>query len=344
VISAIVIVGPETRGQEEGGAQTGAISAGLCLAETQAWRGTPLVCVDVLGRSVMRRLIDEMRLAGVDVISLVGDVSEIFALCIGPAVSVIPCCTEAVGRTAKQQLSISQQSGIDATLIVRAGAYFDVDLRDAKQAHDGQGRAATRFFDMRGPLDVWIVDPARFDEGPDLLIALQEDEPAQYLVSRYVNRLERPQDLRQLVMDGLTSRCGLRPQGTEIRSGVWIGQGAYIHKDARIVAPAFIGRRTTIAEQCLITRCSNIERDCRVDFGTVVEDSSILSNSYLGIGLDLSHAIVEGKNLFNLKHAVTLEIVDPCIIRQNAAPHQETNFRSSVGFGFDGQSGQSEES
>lgn len=340
MISAIVIVGPETRGEQQGGA----VSAGLSLAQAQPWRGTPLVFVDVLGRSVMRRLLDEMRLAGVDMISLIGDVSNVSVSATGPAVSVVPCSPETVGRTAKHQLIAGRQSGVDTTILVRAGAYVDVDLRDAQQSHRDRGHAATRFWDKQGPLNMWVVAPARFNERPDLLIALQEDEAANYLVSNYVNRLERPRDLRQLVVDGLTSRCGLRPQGTEIRSGVWIGQGAQIHKDARVVAPAFIGRGTRIAEQCLITRCSNIESDCSVDFGTVVEDSSILSNSYVGIGLDLSHAIVEGNNLFNLEHEVPLEIADPCIIRQNAGLHQETNFRSSAGFVFDGQFAQSEES
>jgi hypothetical protein len=54
-----------------------------------------------------------------------------------------------------------------------------------------------------------------------------------------------------------------------------------------------------------------------VDFGTAVEDSTILPNSYVGIGLDLSHSIVDGRNLLNLQHNVDLEITDPVVMRQN---------------------------
>lgn len=343
MLSAIIIVEQEARGQEKVGVPAAPVTAGVPLAEKH-WRGTPLVCADVLGRSVAVRFMDEMRRAGIDMISLVGDVCDIPASTIDPGVSLMPCSTEVAWRTARQDLITGQQSGIEAMLIIRAGAYVDLDLKDTLQAHNDQGQATTRVFDKQGPLNMWIVDPARFSGSQDLLIDLQEDPSARYFVTGYVNRLEHPRDLRQLVVDGLTSRCRLRPQGTEIRSRVWIGHDAQIHKDARVVAPAFIGSGTRIAEQCLITRCSNIERDCRVDFGTVVEDSSILSNSYLGIGLDLSHAIAEGSHLFNLQHDVTLEIADPCIIRQNTELHQEASFPSPAGFVFgDGQFAQAEE-
>jgi NDP-sugar pyrophosphorylase family protein len=338
VLSAIIIVGPETRTDGEGSALTSGATLRFSPAVTQVRPGTPLVCVDVLGRSVTVRLIDELRRAGVDTISLVGNVSDVFASGIDPAVSVMPCSREDAWRMAKHELNMGKQGSLHAMLVVRAGAYVDIDLRNAVQYHRDQARAVTRVLDKQGPLDMWIVDPARIgEEGeePDLSVALHGDEPAQYLVSGYVNRLEGPSDLRQLAVDGLTSRCGLRPQGSEIRPGVWMDEGAQIHRDTRIVAPAFIGRGSRIAAQCLITRCTNIESNCHVDYGTVVEDSSILSNSYVGIGLDLSHAIVDGSHLLNLEHNVTLEVADPCIIRQNKVLREETNFRSSVGFALE---------
>jgi len=48
-----------------------------------------------------------------------------------------------------------------------------------------------------------------------------------------------------------------------------------------------------------------------------VEDSSILPNTYVGIGLDLSHSIVNGRSLLNLQHNVNLEITDPVVMREN---------------------------
>jgi NDP-sugar pyrophosphorylase family protein len=218
---------------------------------------------------------------------------------------------------------------------VRARAYIDLDLRDLLQFHREQAQVITRVFDAdEDPLDVWVVDPSRIQDGTDLLTALKAATPARYFARGYVNRLTGPADLRRLVVDGLTSKCRLRSQGTESRPGVWMDEGAQIHRDARIVAPVFIGRGARVSEQCLVTRCSSIESNSHIDYGTVVEDSSILPNSYVGIGLDLSHSIVDGNNLLNLERGVTLEIADPCVIRQNKVSRQEKNLQAPYAFGF----------
>ena len=96
-----------------------------------------------------------------------------------------------------------------------------------------------------------------------------------------------------------------------------------MHRGARIVAPAFLGRGSRIEEQCLITRCSNVEQNCHIDYGTVVEDSSILPNTYVGIGLDISHAIIHGNILMNLEREVALQISDHGIIRPNRVLRRE---------------------
>jgi NDP-sugar pyrophosphorylase family protein len=224
----------------------------------------------------------------------------------------------------------------EALLVMRAGAYIEFDLSDLLQSHREQDKSVTRAFDNEGPLDLWIIDRAALARGEDLLTILRLSNPARYSVGGYVNRLEHPRDLRRLVVDGLTSRCRLRPVASEIRPGVWIDETAQVNRDARIVAPAYIGRGSRVEAQCLITRCSNVESNCQVDYGTVIEDSSILSNSYVGIGLDLSHSIVDGNNLLNLERNVTLEIADPCVIRPNRVTRKEKNRHSPVIFGFGG--------
>ncbi len=234
---------------------------------------------------------------------------------------------------ATQRLATCKDSGAEAIVVARASGYVDFDLKDAVQFHREQAHVVTRAFDDEGPLDLWIIDPASISDGVDILSTQSKVEPARYFVRGYINRLKHPGDLRRLAVDGLTSRCGLRPQGTESRPGVWMDEGAQVHRDARVVAPAFIGRGTRIAEQSLVTRCSNIESNSQVDYGTVIEDSSVLSNSYVGIGLDVTHSIVDGNNLLNLERGVTLEIADPCVFRQNRVLHQSRSFQSPVSFG-----------
>lgn len=334
MLSAIVIVGPEIRRELESGGSLESASPEFPLAAAQS---TPLACVEVLGRSVVGRLIEGLQLAGINTISTFSDVT------IAPlhgggdrSAKVTICAAEDPWDMAAQKLAAYSETEIETILVMRASAYVELDLTDILQSHREQGKAATRAFDNEGPLDIWIIDKARMAEGEDLLTILRTYKPARYKVRGYVNRLEHPRDLRRLVIDGLTSRCQFRPHGSEIRPGVWIDEGAQVNRDARIVAPAYIGRGSRVAAQSLITRCSNIESNCQVDYGTVVEDSSILSNSYVGIGLDLSHSIVDGNNLLNLERNVTLEIADPCVIRQNRVARKEKNRHSPVIFGLGG--------
>jgi hypothetical protein len=65
-----------------------------------------------------------------------------------------------------------------------------------------------------------------------------------------------------------------------------------------------------------------------------VEDSSILSNSYVGIGLDVSHSIVNGNQLLNLERGVALEIQDPGMIRR-AIPRKEANLQPADTFDWE---------
>lgn len=323
--NAILIVEPDTR------EQSGDEASGKSSLTVLAKRVTPLVCAEVLGRSVVERLIDDLLRAGVETVRVCGDLCEIERG--HPRLQA--CTTEEAWTAVREESLTCMEASANAVLVVRVSAYVDFDLKNLLQFHREHGKHVTRAFDENGPLDMWIVTPAVLAEGSDLMTILAATEPVPYLVPGYVNRLECADDLRRLAVDGLTARCGLRPQGAESRSGVWMGDDSQVHRNARIVGPAFIGRGVKIAEQCLITRCSNIESNCQVDYGTVVEDSSILPNSYVGIGLDLSHSIVDGNNLLNLERGVMLQIADPCVIQRNKISSSDRKFRSpgSIGLG-----------
>lgn len=332
MLNAIVIVGPEI-GEEFGDGVPA--SSELPLGAPQLQPNIPLACVEVLGRSALGRMIDELRRIEVDTISVFAHAT--IALPNADLSNVMLHSTEDAWGAAAQQLAAGAGPESDTVLVMRANAYIEFDLlSDFLQSHREQGKALTRAFNNEGPLDVWIVDIARFAEGEDLLAMLRNSPPARYWVRGYVNRLQHPRDLRRLVVDGLTARCRLRPLASEIRPGVWIDESAQVNRDARIVAPAYIGRSSRVEAQCLITRCSNVESNCQVDYGTVVEDSSILANSYVGIGLDLSHSMVDGNNLLNLERDVTLDIADPCVIRRNRVARKERNRHTPVVFGLGG--------
>lgn len=264
----------------------------------------PWATAEVLGKSPIARMAEELKKGGCDSVSVVVKPSTDHET---PPEDVTTDC-----------LSSYRRGGFGAVLVVRCGAYVELDVAEMLAFHQEQRARVTRAITTSGPLDVWMVDPFGLPEKAPILTALLLMQPAMYYTNAYVNRLQSPRDVRQLVLDSFCLRCRLRPQGTEIKPGIWVCGGAQIEHSARLVAPAFIGENVQISDECLITRGSNVERNSHVDFGTAVEDSSILPNSYVGIGLDLAHSIVDGSNLLNLRYKVNLEITDSAVMRQNA--------------------------
>ncbi len=308
MVGAIVIVGPEM------------------FATLGNSVKAPLACVEILGQSVMERIAAELKRTDVDEITLLADGSLMAVRSeIEQATRDFTLrWTDDAWAETSQLLKSYRQAGVERALIVRVSAYAELDWSDLRQFHGAQNRDVTRAFDPQGPLDYWIIETAAMTDSDDVRPLLAANDVARCPVSGYVRRLEHPRDLRRLVADSLMSRCRLRPRGSEIRTGVWMEEGAQVHRKARIVAPAFLGRGSKIEEQCLITRCTNVESNSCVDYGTVVEDSSILSNSYVGIGLDIAHCIVDGSSLLSLKRDVVMEIADPGLIKRTRKEMQQS--------------------
>jgi len=296
----------------------------------------PGTCLELLGRSVLERTTEIFQQFNIDRISILANRSFAHTqtdVTRAAGQSPVAWVSDAWGSVI-QGLKNYRDAGVKTAFVTCMDAYAELDPFDALHFHWGQKRAVTRIAAPEGPLNMWIVDLAQFDYDSGVLA---EDDATQfYVVGGYINRLQTGKDLRRFVTDSLSGRCQFRPAGQEVRPGVWIGEGAQIDRGARIVSPAYIGRGSKVGDNCLITRCSNIERDCEIDMGTVVEDSSVLANSYVGIGLDVSHSIVAGNNLLNLTHDRVLEIADPDVIRENMVPRGEANHPSPLSFGMDG--------
>lgn len=277
-------------------------------------RQRPLACVEVLGQSVLERTIERLRAAGVTSISVVGSGVTGYRIFEERRKLTSADPPDPWHRATQKVFGLKTQ-GIDAILIQSLDSYVEFSPAEMFQFYREQRGEVVRAYDEKGALDLWVVNPAALPEGEELSDYLQACESSQYPVQCYVNRLESPRDLRRLIGDSFASRCKCQPQGVEVRPGIWMAHGAQVERAARIVAPAFIGRGAKIADQCLITRCSDVESNSQIDYGTVVEDSTVMPNTYVGIGLDLSHSIVDGNNLLNLRHGVMLEISDPVVLR-----------------------------
>jgi hypothetical protein len=301
VVGGVVIVGSN---------ESGNASGAVYPAELRVKDGA-LACTEMLGQTVLGRMTEELVRGGVDSLAVIAHSS--FASAVLGEDKVDFFAAQDLWQCGAEKIT---SFNAEAVLVMRLGAYVEFDPADLLQSHREQGNAVTRAYNNDGRVDLWVMDPAILSSAQEPLKVLEGYESASYFVPGYVNRLDNARDMRQLICDALARRSQFRPLGVEVKPGIWMGHGAQVERGARIVAPAFIGRDSKIADQCLITRGTNVESNSHVDYGTVIEDSSVLSNTYVGIGLDLSHSIVDGDNLLNLQHGVMLKISDPVVLRQ----------------------------
>jgi hypothetical protein len=279
----------------------------------------PLEGFDILGRSLVERIVERFVRADVGVVSvLVGKNTPErpnFRAIGNVEVEGIsdPC------SAIHHKLNEYSLNGIEHAFVVSGNVYAETDVLDLFYFHREARQTITRAIDHEGALNLWVVDCLRA-QSTDLgnfPFQSKVDGPS-YFVREYVSRLRDPRDLRRFASDVLQGRCGVRPPGQEIKRGMWIDDGAEVHRRARIVAPAYIGGESKVMQDTLITRCSNVEKGCCVDYGTVIENSSILQNTHIGICLDVCGAVANGNKLLSLARNVVVEISDPSIMRVNS--------------------------
>lgn len=291
----------------------------------------PPECVEIMGRSMVDRTVERFVRAGVEVVTVLvpaGIPLVTPAISAGVADVKVQVSSD-IPSAITQKFAEYASNGIDHTFLVAGSLYTETDLLDLFYFHREARQPATRACERQMPLDLWVVDCAKA-QNVTLESLFAQCSAVSYFIREYVNCVAHARDMRRLVSDVLRGRCAMRPSGVEVKPGIWIEDGADVHRRARIVSPAYIGTGSKVREDTLITRCSSIERDCFVDYGTVIEDSSILANTHIGIWLDVAHSVADGNKLFNLERNVILEISDPSVMRANGAVAQERKMLRAV--------------
>jgi len=259
---------------------------------------SPIVFWDVLGSSVLQRTIDRLRQSGFGLISVFS--SEDFT-------------GKDKAEPWERAILDYARSGVERILLLSLGAYSEIDFNELVRFHKHSRSPVTNVCDDRGPLGISVIDSrVAADHGALLrsrLSALSSCSSS-YEFAGYSNRLETVEDYRRLALHGLAGMCQLRPQGREIEPGIWIGHGAHINKSARILGPAYIGDSTRMRAGAMVFAGASIERNCDVDCGTVVENSSILPRTYLGPGLHVSQSVVNGSRLHHLGRKLEVELAE----------------------------------
>jgi len=279
----------------------------------------PFACLDVLGATVLERIAQRLRAAGISQLSLISNVGPDARTPMEVAIrkarfDAISETGDSFWQSAEEAFDQFRQSGTDLVLILSVGPYVELDYEELIQRHLKKRCRMTTVIGPGGEgLGIFVVDASRRGDAATLFRSgLQKvrDDCERFIAKGYKNLLGSASDFRRLAIDGLLEKNALRPVGRELKPGVWVGDGAHIHRKARVLAPAFIGARSKIRAASLVTRNSVIEHHAEIDCGTVVENSSILPHTYVGAGLDVMHSIVGLGRISHLVRDVAVEVGD----------------------------------
>lgn len=310
-LKALILVGPTT-GES---APAGTIA------------DVPFAYLDVLGATVLERVAQRLKTAGISEIALLS--------CAGPdgrvhaeraafnaRLDLVHLDEQELWDKAEETFEGFREDGAELVVVLRLGPYAEVDYEELIEHHIRKHCRMTSAVDSGGQsLERFVLDASRRSDASVLFrsgLQRVRDDCERFQVKGYVNPLRSITDFRCLAMDGLLQKNSIHPIGSEVRPGVWVGPRAHIHGKARVVAPAYIGTHSKIRAAALVTRNTVIEHHCEVDCGTVVENSTVLPFTYVGAGLDVMHSVVGFRRLFHLARNVEVEIGDAKLVGMSA--------------------------
>jgi hypothetical protein len=269
--------------------------------------------LDVLGKSLVDRNISRLQEAGVESSSVIPEGSALSQLL--PTRSTasndsISVWEKAIGEYVRQ--------GVSTLLLLRTSTYTDLDYAELLRFHSERRAGLTQVYGADTSVDVAVVDAnllRKADSAYRTTLSNLIPDQEHFGYQGYINRLRKPQDFRRLIEDALTGKCSLRPVGTQVSDGVWFGTGVEVDDSCVITGPAFIGSGTRMAACTSISGGSAVERNCEIDCGTTVDQSWILQETFVGLGLTVRGSIVSNQKMFNLDRKTELAINDPRLIR-----------------------------
>ena len=276
-----------------------------------------LAMLDVLGEPVLQRVLQSLRDSKVGPIFLLVNSaiakSNVVRKLDRSQVNVIVVADDDLTAAAQAAMANCRERGMQSAFVIRAATYIEFDALDMLKFHNRADQPVTFIADNVGRVDAALIDcfstestAAFLSKGSAYSAAATDYKPASY-----IHRIRTVADLRKLAEDGLMQRCKIRPRGVEVRNGVWIAEGARVHRHARIEGPAFVGANTHLRAGVIATHCASIERNCEIDRGCIIDSATVLAGTYLGVGLEISNAVVNQNRLFDLRRGVDIEIEDP---------------------------------
>jgi hypothetical protein len=245
--------------------------------------------VPILGNDVLRSWMDRVRTLGIRKLWLTSSSGE---------------------KNAGAELVRFARQGVDRLLMIKLKSYAEMDLVDLLRFHRDSRNSVTEARDHRGHLGVSLLDRTALHMAGSKYETCDATRITgrPYQFGGYAKRIFSAKERQELVGDVLTGACAMRPSGTEIREQVWIGEGASLADSVRVVGPTYIGARTIVRAGATLGPFASVERDCVVDCGTSVEQSTVLPNTYLAPGLLIRKALVDGSQLEDLCSGIVADL------------------------------------
>jgi hypothetical protein len=202
-----------------------------------------LAMLDVLGEPVLLRVVQSLCDSKVGPIFLLVNSATAKSTVIRQLdrsqVNVIIVADDDFRAATQAAMANCRERGMQSALVMRAATYIEFDVVDMLKFHNRTDQPVTFMADNVGRLEAALIDCVASEATAAFLSkgSAYSAAASDYAPKSYVNRLRTPADLRQLAEDALMQRCGIRPRGVEVRAGVWIGEGARVHRHARTEGP-----------------------------------------------------------------------------------------------------------
>ncbi len=310
---------------------------------TEQLGGIPIGLLDVLGVPILQRVLDRLEKFGISGAAVVTEIPASSVPLAHGSIRPGMQWTDAQGaqfwRAAENAFNDFAQAGAELVLVVRLGAYAELDYEELVQFHLDGGCRVTQVSDAAGmPLDTFVISASRRNDAAYLFRHELRDMRVpcdDYRFAGYINHLRDPKDFRILALDGFAGIANIKPCGKEVKPGVWIGEKARVHRSARLLAPCFVGSYAKVRAAALLTRGTSVEHHSEVDCGTVVENASLLQTTIVGAGLDVTHSVVGFQKIWNLRRAVEVEVTDRRLVAiQRSAPVRMLNNAAEIAWMF----------
>ena len=303
-------------------------------ATSQLLLGTPIANWDVLGKTILGRTVQRLRVLGIDHVSVIAEdtIQEENTRQGSPVED--KNARIAFWSTWDRVVAHYLNRGMQTLLLARLGPYLELDIADLLRFHRESPQQLTQVYRNENALDLVVVDAAQLRQGAGSIRARLSallPNRRRYAFTGYFNPLTDARDFRRLVRESLLGRCAIRPVGEERAPSLWIGEGARVERSAKIFPPAFVGQSSCIGASCTIAGASAIERDCEIDCGTIVEESCIFPATYVGMGLSVRQSLVGPGRMFHLGRDVEVEMRDPRLIGSIRGTHQLARAARAMG-------------